>query len=54
MVENHGRVAGVPGDVASLRDLDRLFESVDGYGRKIDIVFANAGISQIAPLGTAL
>jgi NAD(P)-dependent dehydrogenase (short-subunit alcohol dehydrogenase family) len=46
------KVTGVPGDVASLSDLDRLYESVDGYGRKIDVVFANAGISQIAPFGT--
>jgi NAD(P)-dependent dehydrogenase (short-subunit alcohol dehydrogenase family) len=45
-------VTGVPGDVASLSDLDRLYESVDGYGRKIDVVFANAGISQVAPFGT--
>ena len=42
------KVTGVPGDVASLSDLDRLYESIDGYGRKIDVVFANAGISQIA------
>jgi NAD(P)-dependent dehydrogenase (short-subunit alcohol dehydrogenase family) len=46
------KVTGVPGDVATLSDLDRLYESVDGYGRKIDVVFANAGISQIAPFGT--
>src|ERR1700751_4572009 len=45
-------VTGVPGDVASLRDLDRLYESVDEHGRKIDVVFANAGISQRAALGT--
>jgi NAD(P)-dependent dehydrogenase (short-subunit alcohol dehydrogenase family) len=45
-------VTAVPGDVASLNDLDRLYESVDGYGRKVDVVFANAGISQHAPLGT--
>jgi NAD(P)-dependent dehydrogenase (short-subunit alcohol dehydrogenase family) len=41
-------VTGVPGDVASLSDLDRLYESVDGYGRKIDVIFANAGIAQLA------
>jgi NAD(P)-dependent dehydrogenase (short-subunit alcohol dehydrogenase family) len=46
------KATGVPGDVASLSDLDRLYESVDGYGRQIDVVFANAGISQIAPFGT--
>jgi NAD(P)-dependent dehydrogenase (short-subunit alcohol dehydrogenase family) len=45
-------VTGVPGDVATLSDLDRLYESVGGYDRKIDVVFANAGISQVAPFGT--
>jgi len=45
------KVTGVAGDVASLSDLDRLYEAVDGYGRGIDVVFANAGISQQAPLG---
>ncbi|MGC2546330.1 MAG: SDR family NAD(P)-dependent oxidoreductase, partial [Silvibacterium sp.] len=39
------KATGIPGDVGSLDDLDRLYESVDGYGRKIDVVFANAGIS---------
>jgi NAD(P)-dependent dehydrogenase (short-subunit alcohol dehydrogenase family) len=46
------KVTVVPGEVASLNDLDRLYESVDGYGRKIDVVFANAGISQQGLLGT--
>jgi NAD(P)-dependent dehydrogenase (short-subunit alcohol dehydrogenase family) len=46
------KVTGVPGDVASLNDLDRLYESVDGFGRRIDVIFANAGISQQAPFGT--
>jgi hypothetical protein len=44
-------VTGVPGDVASLSDLDRLYESVDGYGRKIDAIFANAGVAHRAPFG---
>jgi NAD(P)-dependent dehydrogenase (short-subunit alcohol dehydrogenase family) len=46
------KVTAVPGDVASLNDLDRLYESVDEYGRKIDVVFANAGISHHAQFGT--
>ena len=46
------KVTGIPGDVASLSDLDRLYEFVDGYGRKIDVIFANAGISLQASLGT--
>src|ERR1700719_3475314 len=46
------KATGIPSDVASLNDLDRLYESVKGYGRKIDVVFANAGIAQLAPFGT--
>jgi NAD(P)-dependent dehydrogenase (short-subunit alcohol dehydrogenase family) len=46
------KATGISGDVASLNDLDRLYESVKGYGRKIDVVFANAGIAQLAPFGT--
>jgi NAD(P)-dependent dehydrogenase (short-subunit alcohol dehydrogenase family) len=44
-------VTGIPGDVASLNDLDRLYESVKGFGRKLDVVFANAGVAQQAPFG---
>ena len=42
-------ISGVQGDVAKLADLDRLYETVKGKGR-IDIVFANAGLAEIAPL----
>jgi NAD(P)-dependent dehydrogenase (short-subunit alcohol dehydrogenase family) len=45
-------VAGVPGDVANLKDLDRLYEAVKRYGRKLDVIFANAGLAQLAPLGS--
>jgi NAD(P)-dependent dehydrogenase (short-subunit alcohol dehydrogenase family) len=41
---------GVQGDVARLADLDRLYETVKTKGR-IDIVFANAGAAEFAPLG---
>src|ERR1700674_4934404 len=43
-------VAGVQGDVARLADLDRLYETVKTKGR-IDVVFANAGVAEFAPLG---
>jgi NAD(P)-dependent dehydrogenase (short-subunit alcohol dehydrogenase family) len=43
---------GIRGDVANLKDLDHLYEVVQGSGRKLDVVFANAGVSQIAPLGS--
>ena len=44
-------VTGVQGDVAKPSDLDRLYESVKAGGRRIDIVFANAGIGEFLPLG---
>jgi NAD(P)-dependent dehydrogenase (short-subunit alcohol dehydrogenase family) len=34
---------GVQGDVADLADLDRLFAAVEQQGRRIDVLFANAG-----------
>jgi NAD(P)-dependent dehydrogenase (short-subunit alcohol dehydrogenase family) len=43
---------GIRGDVANLKDLDHLYEVVQGSGRKLDVVFTNAGVSQIAPLGS--
>ncbi len=42
-------ISGIQGDVAKLADLDRLYETVKAK-RRIDIVFANAGIVEIAPL----
>jgi len=44
-------VTGVQGDVSTLRDLDRLYETVRTKGR-VDILFANAGVVGFAPLGS--
>jgi NAD(P)-dependent dehydrogenase (short-subunit alcohol dehydrogenase family) len=44
-------VAGVQGDISKLTDLDRLYEIIKAKGKKIDIVFANAGVAEFAPLG---
>src|SRR6202043_3450023 len=44
-------VSGVQGDVAKLADLDRLYETVAQEKGRIDIVFANAGVGEFAPLG---
>jgi NAD(P)-dependent dehydrogenase (short-subunit alcohol dehydrogenase family) len=46
-------VTGEQGDVANLNDLDRLYEAVKSRYRQIDAIFANAGVSQVATLGTA-
>ena len=44
-------VEGVQGDISNLADLDRLYDHLkEKYGR-VDILFANAGIGSLAPLG---
>ena len=43
-------VTGVQGDVANLADLDRLYEVVKAKKGKIDILFANAGVGEFAPI----
>jgi len=51
-VELIGRnVTAVRGDVANLSDLDRLYEAVKREKGRIDVLFANAGIVRVAPLG---
>ena len=44
-------VTGVQGDVSKLGALDRLYETVAAQGRRIDIIFANAGLGEFAALG---
>src|ERR1700757_3696356 len=44
-------VSGVPGDIAQLADLDRLYETVSKVKGRIDIVFANAGVGEFVPFG---
>src|SRR6204780_3439778 len=44
-------VTGVQGDVAKLEDLDRVFAQIKREKGKLDVVFANAGIAEFAPLG---
>lgn len=46
----HGAI-GVQGDIASLEDLDRLYDTVRREAGIIDILFANAGGGDFAPLG---
>jgi len=43
-------VTAVQGDVANLADLDRLYDVVQRHNRKIDVLFANAGVSQPRPV----
>jgi len=44
-------VTGVQGDVATPEDLDRLYAAVADSGRRIDVVFANAAVIDVARIG---
>jgi NAD(P)-dependent dehydrogenase (short-subunit alcohol dehydrogenase family) len=46
-----GAVVGIQSDVSDLDDLDRLVETIGGYGRGLDVLFANAGGGEFAALG---
>jgi NAD(P)-dependent dehydrogenase (short-subunit alcohol dehydrogenase family) len=42
---------GVQGDVSNMADLNRLYAAVKEKKGYLDIIFANAGIAEFAPLG---
>jgi len=44
-------VSGVQGDIAQLADLDRLYETISKVKRRIDIIFANAGVGEFVAFG---
>ena len=41
---------GIQGDVSSLADLDRAIATIKAQKGRIDVLFANAGIAEFAPL----
>lgn len=45
-------VTAVQGDVSRLDDLERLFAAVRAKSGRLDVLFANAGLGKLAPLGT--
>jgi NAD(P)-dependent dehydrogenase (short-subunit alcohol dehydrogenase family) len=47
-----GNAIGVPGDVSNLADLDRLYATVKQKHGRVDVLFANAGGGEFAPLGS--
>lgn len=51
-VKSIGRnITGVQGDVSNLVDLDRLYRTVQKEKGTLDVLFANAGGGELAPLG---
>jgi NAD(P)-dependent dehydrogenase (short-subunit alcohol dehydrogenase family) len=54
-VKQIGRnVTGVQGDVSHLADLDRLFDTVKQQQGRLDVLFAHAGVGELAPLGSII
>ena len=47
-----GNVTGVQGDVSRMADLDRLYDTIRKQKGRLDTIFVNAGIAQLAPLGS--
>lgn len=45
-------VTAVQGDVSNLADIDRLYTTIEQEKGHLDILFANAGTGEIAPLGS--
>lgn len=43
---------GVQGDVSVISDLDKLYAKIQNDHDHIDVVFANAGVSESAPIGS--
>lgn len=49
--EGHGQITAVQGDVSRLADLDRLYGVIQAEQGGLDVLFANAGTGEFAPLG---
>jgi NAD(P)-dependent dehydrogenase (short-subunit alcohol dehydrogenase family) len=46
-----GNVIALQGDISKLADLDRMFDTIKKRNGRLDILFANAGLGWLAPLG---
>jgi NAD(P)-dependent dehydrogenase (short-subunit alcohol dehydrogenase family) len=46
------QVTTIQGDISNLHDLDRVMEKIQNAGKRLDILFANAGGGTFAPLGS--
>ncbi|UJR14294.1 hypothetical protein I4U23_001284 [Adineta vaga] len=46
------RVTGIQGDVSNMADLDKIYDTIKKEKGHLDILFANAGVLEKAPLGS--
>ena len=45
-------IKAIQGDVTNLADLDRIYAQIGKEKGRLDIVFANAGLGEVVPLGS--
>ena len=45
------QTVGIQGDISNLADLDRLYDAIKQQVGRLDVLFANAGGGEFAPLG---
>ncbi len=45
-------IKAIQGDVSKLADLDRIYAQIKKEKGRVDIVFANAGLGEMVPLGS--
>jgi len=46
-----GSVRGLQADITNTEDLDRVFETIRTERQTLDVLFANAGVGELVPLG---
>ena len=46
-----GSVRGLQADITNPEDLDRVFETIRTERKTLDVLFANAGVGELVPLG---
>lgn len=51
VAELGSNVTAIRGDMSSLADIDHIYETVKLHADRIDILFVNAGVYELAPLG---
>lgn len=46
-----GNITGIQGDISKMADIDRIYSVIQSTHNHLDIVFANAGLGALEPLG---
>ena len=50
VAELGGKVTAIKSDAARIADIERLASELESQGKRVDVLFLNAGIAQLAPI----